>query len=240
MRLAVLSDIHGNSLALDAVLDDLSREAVDGIVVLGDHVSGPVDPEGVARRLMGLDALYIRGNHDRWTVDLGLPGSGRVDRFARDQLSPDQVEWLAGLPATAQWGDEVFLCHGTPQDDEVPWLDSFFDGRTATLPDEASVAAHVDGLDFPVYLCGHTHMPRAVRLADGRLVFNPGSVGMQLVRGSPDARYGLLEKRSRGWQSSVKILPYDHEAAAARAAENGFPQWRASLVSGWAGPESLR
>ncbi|WEJ34435.1 metallophosphoesterase family protein [Devosia sp. SD17-2] len=240
MRLAVLSDIHGNSSALEAVLEDVARVGVDGIVVLGDHVSGPVDPAGVAATLMGLDAVFIRGNHDRWTVDLGLPGSGAVDRFARGRLSAEQLDWLAALPATAQWGDEVFLCHGTPTDDETPWLDSFFKGRTATLPDEASVAALVEGLDFPVYVCGHTHMPRSVRLADGRLVFNPGAVGMQLVRGSPDARYGLLEKHSRGWQSRVNILPYDHEGAAVMAAENGFPQWRASLVSGWAGPESLR
>lgn len=240
MRLAVLSDIHGNAPALEAVLDDLARLSVDGVVVLGDHVSGPVDPSGVAHRLMGLGALCIRGNHDRWTVDLGLPGSGKIDVFARGQLAPDQLDWLANLPATAQWGDEVFLCHGIPSDDETPWLDNFYRDRVAALPDEAGVTARADGIDFPVILCGHTHIPRVVRLADGRLLFNPGAVGMQLVQGLPDARYGVLEKRARGWQTSIISVPYDHQAAADRAAENGFPKWRASLSGGWVGPESLR
>lgn len=232
--------MHGNLPALEAVLEDVARRRVDGLVVLGDHVSGPVDPAGALRRLMALDALCIRGNHDRWTVDPSLRGAGPVDVFARRRLDAAQIEWLAALPATAVWGTDVFLCHGTPQDDETPWLDNFYDGRTATLPDEAAVAEPARGLDFPVMVCGHTHMPRAVRLRDGRRIVNPGAVGMQLVQGSPDARYAILEERAGLWQAAFMTVPYDHDEAARLAAENGFPQWRESLVHGWAGPESLR
>jgi len=140
LRIAVLSDVHGNSPALDGVLGDVARRQVDAIVCLGDHVSGPVDPAGAATRLMALGGVNIAGNHDRWVVDPSLRGAGAVDRFARGRLSVEQIDWLAALPATAQIDADVFLCHGTPGDDEKPWLDNFFDGRTTMLPSEVEVA----------------------------------------------------------------------------------------------------
>ena len=239
MRLAVISDVHGNALALDAVLADIARQGVDAILCLGDNVSGPVDPAGAAERLMGIGGLSVRGNHDRWTVDLSLAGSGSVDAFARSQMSPAQLGWLAALPASAVHAGSVFLCHGTPDDDEATWLDNFHISRTTTLPDEAQVAALAGALDHEIMLCGHTHIARSVRLLDGRLIVNPGSVGMQLVIGSPDARYGIIERRAAGWQTSLLAVPYDHVEAARLAAANGFPQWAASLTNGWVGPESL-
>jgi putative phosphoesterase len=239
LRLAVISDVHGNAPALDAVLEHIAGEHVDTIVLLGDHVSGPIDPAGAAERLMGLGAVAISGNHDRWTLDLNLRGAGAVDRFARGRLSDEQLGWLAGLPATQTVGDEVFVCHGTPDDDETPWLDNFYDGRTTTLPSEAEVAGHAEGIDSAVILCGHTHIARTLRLTDGRLIANPGSVGMQLVRGSPDAHYAIVEKGRRGWQTALIAVPYDTEAAAKLAEANGFPGWGESIRHGWAGPESL-
>jgi len=239
LRFAVISDVHGNSLALDAVLDDIGRQGAEAILCLGDHVSGPVDPAGAAERLMALGGASIRGNHDRWTLDLSLTGSGKIDAFARSQLSEPQLAWLAALPATLQHDDRIFLCHGTPVDDETPWLDQYYCGRTATLPSEAQVTDIAAALDYELLLCGHTHIPRSVRLADGRVIVNPGSIGMQLVRGSPDARYAIIERRSAGWYTTLLAVPYDHEAAARLAAGNGFPQWAASLTSGWVGPESL-
>lgn len=239
MRLAVLSDVHGNVPALDAVLDAIADETVDAIACLGDHVSGPIDPAGAAERLMALGAVAIRGNHDRWTVDTSIRKAGAVDRFARSQLSEVQLAWLAGLPADASIGGEVFVCHGTPADDEMPWLDNFYDGRTTTLPSEAEVAEHASGIDSAVILCGHTHIARTLRLTDGRLIANPGSVGMQLVRGSPDAHYAIVEKRRRGWQTALFAVPYDTEAAAKLAEANGFAGWGDAIRHGWAGPETL-
>lgn len=239
MRIAVLSDIHGNVPALDAVLEDLVRHQPDVIAVLGDHVSGPVDPAGAAERIMALDAVAIGGNHDRWTVDPSIRGAGQVDRFARAQLSAVQLDWLGALPGTARIGDAAFLCHGAPGDDETPWLDNFYTGRKTELPSEAEVAREAVGIVEPVILCGHTHIARTLRLSDGRLIVNPGSVGMQLVRGSPDAHYALVEARRGGWQSALIAVPYDTEAAARLAEENGFPGWGESIRFGWAGPESL-
>lgn len=237
MKVAVISDVHGNRLALEAVLDDLSRQGVDLTVNLGDIVAGPLDPAGTLEMLQVAGFVTIRGNHDR-TV-LGNPEKmDRVDRFAHDALSPAQRDWLAALPATRELED-IFLCHGTPQSDTAPWLDTWFRGRDTTLPDEDSVAEKAEGLEFPVLLCGHTHIPRLVRLHDGRMIFNPGSVGLQMVRGAADARYGILERRQGRWQAGLRMVPYDVEGAAAQAEANGFGHWREALTTGWAGPQGL-
>jgi len=125
MRVAVLSDVHGNALALDAVLADIAIQGVDATLCLGDHVSGPMDPAGVAERLMALDGPIIAGNHDRWVVEPRAGGQRTVDHFAASRLSPSQRDWLAALPPTAVLDEEIFLCHGTPASDEQPWVDDF-------------------------------------------------------------------------------------------------------------------
>lgn len=147
---------------------------------------------------------------------------------------------MAGEPAgDGDIGEDVFLCRGTPSSDEATWLDTFYEGRKTVLPTEAAVAREATGIGQAVLLCGHTHIARTVRLSDGRLIANPGSVGMQLVRGSPDAHYAVVEKRQAGWQTALIGVPYDTEASARRAEANGFPGWGEALRFGWAGPETL-
>ena len=233
MKVAVISDIHGNRLALEAVLDDIGRQRVDAIFNLGDLLSGPLEPNWVADILMDLDIPTVRGNHDRALI--AEPADmGAVDRFARAQLEERHLAWLKALPPTLAMLDDIFLCHGTPMSDEEFWLDGWWEGRTVTTPDEASVAARAEGFDFPVMLCGHTHVARAVRLRDGRVIVNPGSVGLQFNHGSPDARYATIELRDGLYYPSLHAVPYDHFAAARLAEANGFPQWREALVTGWA------
>ncbi len=239
MRVAAISDIHGNLFALEAVLEDIARHDADMVLNLGDNLAGPMDPRGVCDLLMGADFPSVRGNHDRVLV-MPKPGKeyGPIDAFAQEQLELPQLTWLSQLPETLSV-PEIFLCHGTPQSDAAPWLDRFWSGRTATYPDHDEVAALADGLDFPVMLCGHTHLSRVVRLRDDRMVVNPGSVGVQFNHGAPDARYALLERRPGGWTASLRSVPYDHEAAARQAEANGFPGWRLALTTGWVGPEGL-
>ncbi len=237
MRFAVVSDVHGNVHALDAVLVDIQRQGVDATLCLGDHVSGPLDPAGAADRLMQISGPVIRGNHDQWLVE--GERLKRVDQFASRELTVVHRRWLEEMPATEVFAGEVFLCHGTPQSDTEPWLDGWFDGRQTTLPDEASVAAPAEGYDYPLMLCGHTHMARSVRLRDGRVIVNPGAVGLQLVHGSPDARYAIIERREGRWITELRVVEYDHHAAAALAVANGFAAWTEPLVTGWAGPQGL-
>ena len=100
MRIAVLSDIHGNIAALDAVLDHVAGQSPELVVNLGDICSGPLWPAETADRLMPLDLPTIRGNHERQVLEPDMGGMGLSDRHARHVLRADDLDWLAGLPAT--------------------------------------------------------------------------------------------------------------------------------------------
>ena len=233
MRIAVISDVHGNRLALEAVEADIAMVGVDATINLGDLFASPLDPIGTADLLIERDYPTVIGNHDRYIAE-GLPKSKEpVDRFVMERLRPVHLDYLRSLPATRDIEGEVFLCHGTATSDEEAWLDAWWNGRAVTVPGEAEVTAKADGLDFPVLLCGHTHVSRIVRLRDGRLIVNPGSVGLQFNYGAPDARYAVLERHGGKWSASIRAVPYDLEAAAQQAIANGFPHWADAIRTGW-------
>jgi len=131
MRIAILADIHGNLLALDAVIDDLQHRSVDRVVNLGDCVSGPLWPAETAQRLMDLDWPTVRGNHDRWVTDLAPDAQYSSDAFARRSLSMQQLAWLRGLPPTLELKDSIFACHGRPEDDNAYMLENVVEGQLA-------------------------------------------------------------------------------------------------------------
>lgn len=228
MKLAVISDIHGNLAALDAVLEDISHEGVDAVFNLGDIVSGPLDAVAVAERLMPMGLATVRGNHDRFIAE-GRDEDWHVDALARSALSEAQRAWLGNLPPTHSYEGVVLLTHGTPHSDSASWMDD----NGARLSRE-HIEEQAVGQGHEVLLCGHTHQPRLIRLEDGRLVVNPGAVGLPLNIGAPDARYAVIEKRRAGWQADLKSVAYDHEAAARRADAMGLPRWGAAFRYGWA------
>lgn len=240
MKIAVISDIHGNRLALEAVEADIARVGVDLVVNLGDCVSGPLDPVGTIERLMAWNIPTVMGNHDAWVVERAPEDMDRVDRFTASVLNERHKAWLRALPAVAEVAkDAVFLCHGTPASHSEPWLDGWFRGRDTTLPSQDEVTARAGGLTNPVLLCGHTHVSRVVRVNGAQLIVNPGSVGLQIYYGIPDARYAVLELRGGIWSASLRAVPYDHEAAVAQAEANGFGNWREALRTGWGGAIGL-
>ncbi|MBX3603667.1 MAG: metallophosphoesterase family protein [Piscinibacter sp.] len=256
MRLAVVSDIHGNLPALEAVLEDIAQAGADLTVNLGDIVSGPLWPVETARRLMALALPTIRGNHERQVLAPDASRMGPSDAFAAARLEPAQRDWLAALPPTLQLDAEVFCCHGTPSSDLDYLLETVVPGfggpgqpgiRAATADEAAQRVGDVQrGVPQALILCGHSHVPRALQLADGRLLVNPGSVGLQayddgrphphvIENDTPHARYALLTRRSTGWQVELRALPYDAEDAARRADENGRGDWADALRSGRVG-----
>jgi predicted phosphodiesterase len=239
MRIAVISDIHGNRPAFEAVEADIAQHSVDAILNLGDLVSGPMDPVGTIELLMERTFPTISGNHDRYLIEHPAAELDRVDTFVAGKLKRTHVDYLRSLPSTRDIEGEVYMCHGTPTSDVEPWLDNWRNGRGAVLPDEAAVTAKADGLHFPVLLCGHTHVARIVRLRDGRLIVNPGSVGLQFYYGAPHARYALLERHGGQWSASLHLVRYDWDKAAKLAVKNGFPAWSDVLTTGWPGAEGL-
>ena len=249
MRLAVVSDIHGNLPALEAVLADAARSGAEAIVNLGDIVSGPLWPAETARRLMALDLPTIAGNHER---QLGRDPQrlGWSDAQTLPELDAAQRTWLAALPPTLTLaGGRVLAVHGTPFSDLQYLMETVIPGlgddgpgiRAATEPElRDRLGTLPPGVE--VLLCGHSHVPR-VASVEGVLVLNPGSVGLpayddtwphphHVENGSPHARWALLDERADGWHATLHATPYAHEAAAARAESQGRIDWAAALRSG--------
>lgn len=244
VRIAALSDIHGNLPALRAVLDDIRGRGVDLIVDLGDKLSGPLWPLETADLLMSRDIVHIAGNHERQLLTLPPDRMGASDRHAHAVLGDGHRAWLAALPAGALLADgEVLLCHGTPASDHSYLLEEVGEWGSRPAAPERVAALAGDGAARLV-LCGHSHLPRALRLEDGRLVVNPGSVGLQAYYDdhlfshthqtrSPHARYTLLERGADGhWRAEAVALSYDWEAAAKRAARHGSATWARALRYG--------
>ncbi len=242
-RIAVLSDVHGVLPALEAVLAEPEVRAAGTVVVAGDLLAGPQPLETLELlHALGDRAVLISGNADRELVALSrrppdtegpaagtdgtaAPAPPPVDAWAAAQLRPADVELLAGLPRSALLEIDglgpVLFCHATPRDDAETVL---VDSRPERW---AEVLAGVDP-GVRAVVCGHTHMP-FVRLAHGRLVVNPGSVGMPY--GRPGAHWALL---GPGDGVTLRRTAFDCAAACERiAAESGFEgaaQWADEYV----------
>jgi diadenosine tetraphosphatase ApaH/serine/threonine PP2A family protein phosphatase len=246
MRFAAIADVHGNYLALEAVVADIRAQGIDAIVNLGDMASGPLDARRTMDTLMALDAVHVLGNHDRYLIDRPPEKMGSWDRPAHAQLDAKHLDWLRAVPPTRLFRDQVFLCHATPDSDEVYWLETVLPDGTVRMASLEAIEQAAVGIAQRLMLCGHTHIARAVRLADGRLVVNPGSVGSPGYRdvhpyphvmeaGTPEARYAILELEGDVWHATFRQVPYDHDAMAALARRNGQPELAQALATGWIG-----
>lgn len=243
-RFAAIADIHGNADALSAVLADIDAQGVETVVNLGDHLSGPLAPTETLALLRARPGMVnIRGNHDRWLVQQTPDQMYDTDRLTHAALGASDLDWLRALPATVQWGD-VFLCHATPGDDLTYWLDCVTPEGAVVMRDHDGIAALARDVAASLILCGHTHLARAVRLKDGRLIVNPGSVGQPafdddlpcphvIQSGSPDARYALLTRRAAGWEVTFRAVPYDPSRMIALAQSAGQGDWAGPLRTGW-------
>src|SRR5215471_9793444 len=131
MRIAILADIYGNLLALEAVFADLRKRYADQVINLGDCVSGPLWPKETAERLIGWGWPTVRGNHDRWVTDLEPDAQYSSDAFARRSLSSEQLAWLSSLRPNLNLVDGIFACHGRPDDDNAYMLENVVVGQLA-------------------------------------------------------------------------------------------------------------
>jgi predicted phosphodiesterase len=254
-RIAVLSDIHGNLPALEAVLAEIAREGIDRALNLGDILSGPLWPRETAARLMPLGWPTIAGNHERQALATSRR-MGFSDAFACVHTTPAQRAWMAALPPALELDDgAIRLTHGTPQVDYEPLLETVTPdfgvhgspGIRAATPDEAR--ERLGPCTASLVLCGHSHVPRVLALAGSSgdtLVVNPGSVGLPAYDhdhphdhvvecGSPHARWAVVERTAHGWQAQLRLTAYDWAAAAARAEANGRGDWADALATGRVG-----
>ena len=241
--IAVLSDVHGNRWALEAVLADIARRGIETTLNLGDSLYGRLDPAGTADLLLAARIPSIAGNQDRVLLETTEAALRARDRaFVLERLSAAHLDWLAGQPKTLRIGD-LLLCHGTPDSDET-YLLEHVTPHGVHLADTATILALLGATGSPVVLCGHTHVPRVVSFPDRRLVVNPGSVGLPaytddlphphaMEAGSPHARYAVLERSEEGgWAVELVAVPYPWDEAAAVARENGRADWAGWIATG--------
>jgi diadenosine tetraphosphatase ApaH/serine/threonine PP2A family protein phosphatase len=210
--LAVLYDVHGNLPALEAVLADAEQAGATRHLLGGDYaLFGPWPAETVAR-LDRLDAIWIRGNGERWTASPGdAPGDPVVQgaiEASRAELGAELVERLAALPEQHAHGD-VRFCHASPPSDVLGLLPEPGD-------DEAELLA---GVGEDRLFVGHTHLQFRRRSPHGGIeLVNPGSVGMPFD-GDPRAAYALAGPDG---EVELRRVTYDHEGSAAAVRER-FP-----------------
>lgn len=207
-QFAILSDIHANIWALEAVLTDISRHGPSQLINLGDSLYGPLEPQATAACLMQLPIVSILGNQDRLLLEKPVPPVSPGLAYVLNDLAPGSLDWLAAQPATGIVAGELLLCHGTPGSDQTYLLESMSTSG-GFLQEPAAIQAQLGALEQPVVLCGHSHIPRIVQLPTGALVINPGSVGLpaysddlpvphKMETGSPHARYAMVSKRRGG------------------------------------------
>ncbi len=244
MRIAILSDIHSNVFALEAVLADIELQQVDQLVNLGDILYGPIAPKATYNLLQQHDFITICGNQDRQIFQATAQeiASSPTMEFIVKDLGQAPLAWMQSLPFDQQLNDEVYLCHGTPNNDLIYLLEDISSGA-AILRDDAQIIELLGQQRSSLILCGRTHTPRAVKLSTNQLIVNPGSVGLQaytddepvvhsMENYSPHANYAIVEQTNHGWIVEQRRVPYDVTAAVEACKLRDRHDWIHFLTTG--------
>jgi putative phosphoesterase len=206
MRVAALYDIHGNLPALEGVLAEVEREAVDAIVVGGDIASGPPQPREVVELVRSLPKAHcIRGNADRLFDEEFAGDEGLA--WLLERLGDEQAGWLAGLPFSVVLDDTLYV-HATPLDDTT---------IVTELTTDKKLAGLLRDVEQSRVVAGHTHMQLERRVGD-RLFVNAGSVGWP-YEGVPGARWAIVDEGVE-----LRGTDYDRERAAELIRASGHPR----------------
>lgn len=239
-RIVILSDVHGNAVALEAVRKALRAEKPDHVAVAGDHALNGPDPAGTVDLLREMEAdgaVIVAGNTDiavadfdyaaafPWMAD-GVPEAFQAAaEWAHDALGDERVSWLRRLPAErrlrADDGTMILICHGSPGSQT-----SGFDQAL-----EASVVTErVSRTDARVIACGHTHVPE-VRDLGWKLIVNDGSAGY-VFDGDPTASWARLDINDGEVQAEIRRTEFDALAVADAISSRGLPGdvYRAATV----------
>jgi len=210
MKVAVVSDIHANVSAFEAVLKAARAKTVDALMIAGDLVGYYFEPKAVLQLIQSFEkpVYLVRGNHEEMLLKAKLSGDqleeitskyGPGLKCALDQLTNSEIQWLANLPHPLEINDfdcSILLCHGSPLSvDQYVYPDGAIENLLSSLQEPPDVL-----------IMGHTHYP-FVRNVDGCLVINPGSVGQPRNR-VPGAHWALLDTQTM--KVALFVEPYDN------------------------------
>jgi putative phosphoesterase len=228
-KVAVLSDVHGNLAALEAVRKALKKERPDAVIVAGDHVMNGPDPGGVVDALREMEqtgATIVQGNTDvavadfdyaaafPWFTD-GVPDVHRAAaEWAHDELGDERLAWLRRLPAERRLvldDTMVLACHASPG--------SQTQGFDAQL-DPSVVLERVSGTDARVICCGHTHLPD-IRDLGWKVIVNDGSAGY-VFDGDPTASWALVTIEGEEVAAEIRRVEFDTMAVSNAISARGL------------------
>jgi putative phosphoesterase len=228
-RVAVLSDVHGNLAALEAVRKAIKKEKPDAVIVAGDHVMNGPDPAGAVDALREMEAsgaTIVQGNTDvavadfdygaafPWFAD-GVPDTVvAAAEWAHDALGEDRVGWLRRLPSERRLmldDTMVLACHASPG--------SQTQGFDAQL-DPSVMLERISRTDARIICCGHTHVPE-VRDLGWKIIVNDGSAGY-VFDGDPTASWALVEIDGEEVRSEIRRAEFDTMAVANAISARGL------------------
>jgi putative phosphoesterase len=239
VRIAVLSDVHGNAIALEAVRKDIRKLKPDAVLVAGDHaMNGPQPAETIdaLRELEADGALIVQGNTDIAVADFdyaaafpwfpeGVPDAfAAAAEWAHEALGPERVDWLRRLPAERRLriGDTLILVtHASPG--------SQTQGFDAEL-DAATVLERLARTDARIVCCGHTHLPET-RDFGWQVIVNDGSAGY-VFDGDPTASWAIVDLADGEVSAEIRRTSFDVMTVANAISARGLPGdvYRAATV----------
>jgi putative phosphoesterase len=233
MKIAVISDIHGNCLALDAVLSHMQRDRPDSVVCLGDALQGGPQPRETVERLRALGCPIVMGNADAWLLS-GVNTSDneqvteqqlQVRQWSLSQLSPDDIAFIEGFKPTIEINLEgtgkLFCFHGSP---------ASFDELIFPETPEEDFQRMLGDYTGSLMCGGHTHLQQIRRIGKF-FFFNPGSVGLAYDRNVPEdrfridpwAEYAVLTSDGGNVSLDLRRVPYDVEELIRIYRRSGIP-----------------
>jgi len=236
MRVAIISDMHGNDLAFEAVEADIQKQKVDQVVCLGDAVQGGPQPAGIVQRLRRLGCPVVMGNADAWllsgeeTADEGIPPErlrkmGEIRLWSLSQLTESDRAFISGFQPTVtinlENGPSLLCFHGSPT--------SFDDVILPAAPQE-EFQKFLGAYDDQILTGGHTHAQQ-IRRNGKYFFFNPGSVGFAYSHNQPDdqffadpwAEYAILTAENGQVSLEFRRIPFDANELIRIYRESGRP-----------------
>lgn len=239
MKIAVLSDIHGNKDALKAVLENIKYRNIDRVYNLGDTLYGPLFPLETYEMIKSTDIKGVSGNCDR--ILLQSSSENPTIQYVLDMLTEEHKSWLLNLPFSIQT-DDFYFCHASPENDELYMLNEITQNGV-TIKQTEEIMNFVKDIPQNIIFCGHSHLPTIVYLPNNKIIINPGSVGLpayeeeepfyyKIESGTPFANYTVVEKRNDEWIIEQLSVPYDTTEVIKQSEDQNRPDWARALKCG--------
>lgn len=225
MKIAFISDIHGNAIALEKVLKDIKKKSVDKIIVLGDLCYRGPDPKRSIELIRSLDTEVIKGNADEWVVrgvqkgevpDKVIEMMNRERDWTLSRLEQSDLDYLENLPTEITFvfnNIAINVFHATPN--------SLFDVVPPHADDETIKSKLMSSSDAQIYIYAHIHKPY-VRYINGKIIMNTGSIGLPFD-GLPMASYATVEIEEETIKTSIERVHYDVDKVAEQYSRMEYP-----------------